>query len=152
MPLDEALILVICCVNTENVAFVLISGLSAAASTRVSNELGAGNSERAKNATAASLKLSAVLGLSLVMALAFGHSIWAGLFSNSTIITQEFASLVPLLAISILVDSVQVVLSGLDHALLFFSELFLCYSQFSSEDNCSRGGKRMRLAAPGGVC
>ncbi|XP_050247603.1 protein DETOXIFICATION 19-like isoform X2 [Quercus robur] len=42
--------LIAMCVNTEAIAFMLSYGLSAAASTRVSNELGAGHPNRAKNA------------------------------------------------------------------------------------------------------
>ncbi|PQQ08250.1 hypothetical protein Pyn_18566 [Prunus yedoensis var. nudiflora] len=38
------------CVNTEAIAYIVIYGLSAAASTRVSNELGAGNPDKAKKA------------------------------------------------------------------------------------------------------
>jgi MATE family multidrug resistance protein len=42
----------------------------------------------------------------------YGHDIWIQLFSNSPIIKKEFASITPLLAISILLDYVQGVLSG----------------------------------------
>ncbi|KAJ4847418.1 Protein DETOXIFICATION 19 [Turnera subulata] len=104
--------LIAMCVNTEAIAYMLTYGLSAAASTRVSNELGAGNPERARNGMVVTLKLSVVLALIFVLALAFGHNIWAGFFSSSLIITQEFASMAPFLAISITVDAVQGVLSG----------------------------------------
>ncbi|KAJ0046109.1 hypothetical protein Pint_04603 [Pistacia integerrima] len=100
------------CVNTEAIAYMITYGLSAAASTRVSNELGAGNVNRAKNAMAVTLKLSVLLALILVLALAFGHNIWASFFSDSTEIIKKFASLTPLLALSIMFDSVQGVLSG----------------------------------------
>ncbi|KAL0753254.1 hypothetical protein Bca101_090922 [Brassica carinata] len=43
--------LVAICVNTEAISYMLTYGLSAAASTRVSNELGAGNVKGAKKAT-----------------------------------------------------------------------------------------------------
>ncbi|KAJ0100904.1 hypothetical protein Patl1_04702 [Pistacia atlantica] len=100
------------CVNTEAIAYMITYGLSAAASTRVSNELGAGNVNRAKNAMAVTLKLSVLQALILVLALAFGHNIWASFFSDSTEIIKKFASLTPLLALSIMFDSVQGVLSG----------------------------------------
>jgi MATE family multidrug resistance protein len=83
----------------------------------VSNELGEGNPDRAKNAMAVTLKLSVLLALLVVLALAFGHNIWAGLFSSSPTIAKEFASMAPFLAISIALDSVQGVLSGSKHAL-----------------------------------
>ncbi|CAK9182992.1 unnamed protein product [Ilex paraguariensis] len=100
------------CVNTEAIAYMITYGLSAAASTRVSNELGSGNPDRAKNAMAVSVKLSILLGLVVVLALAFGHDIWAGSFSNSPVIIQGYASMTPLLVISIMFDSIQGVLSG----------------------------------------
>lgn len=74
--------------------------------------MGAGNTNRAKSAMAVAIKLSVLLALTVVLALGFGHNIWAGFFSNSNEIIREFSSLTPLLAISILSDSVQGVLSG----------------------------------------
>ena len=82
-------------------------------STRVSNEFGAGNIDKAKSAMAVSLKLTVLLALIVVSTLAFGHNIWAGFFSDSREIIKEFASLTPFLAISIAFDSVQNVLSDL---------------------------------------
>ncbi|WCJ32189.1 MATE efflux family protein [Euphorbia peplus] len=104
--------LVAICVNTEAVAYMLTYGLSAAASTRVSNELGAGNAEKGKGAMVVSLKLSVFLGLVIVVALAVGHTLWAGLFSDSNTILKEFGKMTPFLAISITLDSIQGVLSG----------------------------------------
>ncbi|KDP45885.1 hypothetical protein JCGZ_15329 [Jatropha curcas] len=104
--------LIAICVNTESIAYMLTYGLSAAASTRVSNELGAGNPNRAKGAMAVTLKLSVSLALIVVLALAFGHNVWAALFSDSHAIIKEFASMAPFLAVSITFDSIQGVLSG----------------------------------------
>ncbi|MQM06396.1 hypothetical protein Taro_039219 [Colocasia esculenta] len=104
--------LIAICVNTEAVSFNVIYGFSAAVSTRVSNELGAGNIDKAKNAVAVTLKLSILLALTIVLLLIFGHDIWASSFSDSRVIMEEFASMTPLLAISILLDSAQGVLSG----------------------------------------
>uniref|UniRef100_A0A6N2M394 Uncharacterized protein n=1 Tax=Salix viminalis TaxID=40686 RepID=A0A6N2M394_SALVM len=80
-------------------------------STRVSNELGAGNPDRAKNALAVTLKLSVLLALLVVLALTFGHNIWAGFFSSSPTIAKEFSTMAPFLSVSITLDSVQGVLS-----------------------------------------
>ncbi|KAM7495447.1 hypothetical protein LguiB_030056 [Lonicera macranthoides] len=104
--------LIAMCVNTEAIAYMFTYGLSATASTRVSNELGAGNSNAAKNAMAVTLKLSILLALAIVLALVFGHNVWAGLFSDSPVIIEKFGSMAPLLVISIILDSVQGVLSG----------------------------------------
>lgn len=59
-----------------------------------------------------SLLLSVLLGLKVVLLLAFGHNIWVGFFSDSPVIILAFASMTPLLTISVLADSVQGVLSG----------------------------------------
>ncbi|KAG7583090.1 Multi antimicrobial extrusion protein [Arabidopsis suecica] len=104
--------LVAICVNTEAISYMLTYGLSAAASTRVSNELGAGNVKGAKKATSVSVKLSLVLALGVVIVLLIGHDVWVGLFSNSHVIKEEFASLRFFLAASITLDSIQGVLSG----------------------------------------
>ncbi|KAL2331414.1 hypothetical protein Fmac_018995 [Flemingia macrophylla] len=116
--------LIAICANTEFIAYPITYGLGAAASTcveklklnlnstRVSNELGAGNPERAKHAMNVTLKLSLLLGYRFILALGFGHNVWIQLFSDSPTIEREFASVTPLLAISILLDAVQGVLSG----------------------------------------
>lgn len=78
----------------------------------MSNELGEGNPDQAKNAMAVTLKLSVLLGVLVVLALALGHNIWAGFFSDSTSIIKQFAYMTPFLAISIMLDSVQGVLSA----------------------------------------
>ncbi|KAJ0046108.1 hypothetical protein Pint_04602 [Pistacia integerrima] len=104
--------LIAMCVNTEAIAYNIVYGLSAAASTRVSNELGAGHINRAKNAMVVTLKLSVILALIIDLALGFGHNIWAGFFSNSSVIIKGFTSLTPFLIISMTLDAMQGILSG----------------------------------------
>ncbi|PON88947.1 Multi antimicrobial extrusion protein [Trema orientale] len=104
--------LIAICVNTEAIAFNVTYGLNAAASTRVSNELGAGRPDHAKSAMAVALKLSILLAMIIILALGLGHNIWVGFFSDSSVIIESFASMTPLLAISIILDSIQGVLSG----------------------------------------
>ncbi|RWR86285.1 Multi antimicrobial extrusion protein [Cinnamomum micranthum f. kanehirae] len=104
--------LIAICVNTEAVTFMLTYGFSAAVSTRVSNELGAGNVDKAKNAVSVTLRLSVLLATIVVLSLIFGHNIWATSFSDSQTIIKQFAYMTPFLAISILFDSAQGVLSG----------------------------------------
>ncbi|CAK7327779.1 unnamed protein product [Dovyalis caffra] len=100
------------CVNTQDIAYMCTSGLSATVSTRVSNELGAGNPDKAKHAMAMTLKLSVLLALLIVLSLGIGHDIWAGFFSDDLSIIKAFASMTPFLAISIALDAFQVVVSG----------------------------------------
>ncbi|XP_052162345.1 protein DETOXIFICATION 19-like [Oryza glaberrima] len=104
--------LIAMCSSTEAIAYMITYGFSAAVSTRVSNEIGAGNVEGAKNAVAVTLKLSVFLAAAFVLLLGFGHGLWAGLFSGSAIIAAEFAAVAPLMMASILLDSAQGVLSG----------------------------------------
>ncbi|KAK8651870.1 hypothetical protein V6N13_141447 [Hibiscus sabdariffa] len=108
--------LIAICVNTENVAYMITYGLSAAGSTRVSNELGAGNPKRAKHAMVVTLKLSVLLALAVALILAFGHGIWVGFFSDSPSIIKKFAEMTPLLIVSIAIDAIQGVLSGSKHS------------------------------------
>lgn len=81
-------------------------------STRVSNELGAGKSNQAKQAMNVSLKLSILLAALVLLGLSLGHNIWAGLFSDSHTIIKLYASMTPLLCLSIFFDSIQGILSG----------------------------------------
>ncbi|OAY83644.1 protein DETOXIFICATION 18-like [Ananas comosus] len=104
--------LIAMCVNTEAVTYMITYGFSAAVSTRVSNEIGAGNIEKAKNAVTVTLKLSVFLAATVVLILSFGHNIWASMFSSSQAIIQEYAYMAPFVAGSILFDSAQGVLSG----------------------------------------
>ncbi|KAL4325601.1 hypothetical protein GQ457_11G013550 [Hibiscus cannabinus] len=104
--------LIAICANTENIAYMITYGLSAAASTRVSNELGAGNPDKAKQAMTVTLKLSVLLALVVVLTLTLGHDIWSGFFSDNHSIMEKFAQMTPLLAVSIAIDAIQGVLSG----------------------------------------
>lgn len=81
-------------------------------STRVSNEIGAGNIRKAKQAMAVTLKLAIVAALIVDLALGFGHNAWAGLFSEEAEIIRKFASMTPLLLVSFLFDFIQGILSG----------------------------------------
>ncbi|KAF6151507.1 hypothetical protein GIB67_016319 [Kingdonia uniflora] len=106
------------CLNTEAVTYMITYGFSAAVryishefQTNWKREMG--NGDKAKNAVAVTLKLS-VLALTMIISLLFGHNIWASFFSDSSEIINDFASMTPLLALAILFDSAQGVLSGFD--------------------------------------
>nr|GMD92482.1 protein DETOXIFICATION 18-like [Ipomoea batatas] len=100
------------CVNTEAIAYMIAYGLSAAASTRVSNELGAGNPNQAKHAMFVTLKLCILFAIATASALIFGHDVWAGLFSDSSLVISNFGSMTYLLVTSFIFDFVQGILSG----------------------------------------
>ncbi|KAL6614425.1 hypothetical protein ACP70R_036695 [Stipagrostis hirtigluma subsp. patula] len=104
--------LIAMCSSTEAIAYMITYGFSAAVSTRVSNEIGAGNVDRAKNAVSVTMKLAVLLAITFVLLLVFGHDLWAGLFSGSARIVSEFASITPLMIVSIVLDAAEGVLSG----------------------------------------
>ncbi|XP_021722164.1 protein DETOXIFICATION 19-like [Chenopodium quinoa] len=104
--------LIAMCVNTEAIAFNFTYGLSAAASTRVSNELGAGRPSEAKHAMGVTLKLSVLLTAIILLALGLGHDAWAGFFSDNTGLMHLFASMTPFVCITIFLDSIQGILSA----------------------------------------
>ncbi|KAL4341139.1 hypothetical protein GQ457_08G006680 [Hibiscus cannabinus] len=104
--------LIAICVNTQNVAYMITYGLSAAASTRVSNELGAGNPNKAKHAMAVTLKLSILLAVAMALTLLLGHDIWIGFFSDSHSIIKKFTDMTFWVVISIAIDTIQGIFSG----------------------------------------
>nr|CAB3492120.1 unnamed protein product [Digitaria exilis] len=104
--------LIAMCASTEAITCMVAVGFSATVSTRVSNEIGAGNVDRARNAVSVTLKLSVFLAIFFVLLLGFGHNLWARLFSGSSMIVSEFADITPLMMVSIVLDSAQGVLSG----------------------------------------
>ncbi|XP_062187273.1 protein DETOXIFICATION 18-like [Phragmites australis] len=100
------------CENTEAISYMITYGFAAVISTRVSNELGAGNIANAKKALTVSLALSLLLGVVFLLLLCLGHDLWVSLFSNSEKVASAFASMTPFLIGSVVLDSTQGVLSG----------------------------------------
>ncbi|MCO5614485.1 hypothetical protein L7F22_068768 [Adiantum nelumboides] len=100
------------CVNTVSLISMWPMGLSAVASTRVSNELGAGNPQ----ATRISINVVLVLALSeaLIVAgiLLLVRNVWGLVYSNEQEVVDLVADLSPYVALSTTFDSLQQVLSG----------------------------------------
>ncbi|KAG0496141.1 hypothetical protein HPP92_000709 [Vanilla planifolia] len=109
---EESTSLIAMCVNTESIAYMITYGFSAAVSTRVSNEIGRGNINKAKKAVLTTLKLSIFLAAAVALLLGLCHDIWASCFSSNKEIVGQFGSMTPLLIMSILFDSAQGILSG----------------------------------------
>nr|KYP65005.1 Protein TRANSPARENT TESTA 12 [Cajanus cajan] len=100
------------CLTISTLHFTIPYGFGAAASTRVSNELGAGNPEAVRVAISASMLLAVAEGL-IVSATLFGCRHFLGYaFSNESVVVHYAALLTPLLCLSIFTDSLQALLSG----------------------------------------
>jgi MATE family multidrug resistance protein len=100
------------CLSTTSLNYMIPFGLSAAASTRVANELGAGDAKAAKQAVASVVCLSAAQAMvvsSILMAL---RHHWGWLFSGDAEVVDTVASIMPFIACVALLDGIQGVLSG----------------------------------------
>ncbi|KAK9270483.1 hypothetical protein L1049_026063 [Liquidambar formosana] len=84
----------------------------AATGVRVANELGAGNGKGANFATKVSVATSTVIGIIFCVLLIIFHDKFAWIFSSSTDVIEAVDNMSYLLAVTILLNSVQPVLSG----------------------------------------
>ncbi|KAI3765880.1 hypothetical protein L2E82_15926 [Cichorium intybus] len=98
--------------STISLAYRIPFGLGSAVSTRVSNELGAGKYEAAKLAVWVALSLVVtevvVIGLLLVAA----HGVWSKLYTDEIEVVRYMSVVMPVLALSNVMDGIQGVLSG----------------------------------------
>lgn len=98
--------------NYWNWDMMFMLGLSAAASVRVSNELGAGHPKVAK------FSVFVVVGTSIIISIIFSAVVLifksglGQLFSSDTEVVEVVTTLAPLLAFSVLLNGVQPILSG----------------------------------------
>ncbi|CAL5058719.1 unnamed protein product [Urochloa decumbens] len=100
------------CLHTLTFAVMVPLGLGAAVSTRVSNELGAGHPRAARLAArvVVSLAFSVCVSEGLLMVLA--RNLLGYAYSNDEEVAKYTARLMPVLAVCILFDGLQSVLSG----------------------------------------
>ncbi|WCJ27658.1 MATE efflux family protein [Euphorbia peplus] len=100
------------CLNINGWEMMISLGFLAAASVRVSNELGRGSSKAAKFSIVNIVLQSLVIGLVLFVIFLFMRGKLAYIFTESEQVADAVADLSPLLAFSILMNSIQPVLSG----------------------------------------
>ncbi|KAF5471939.1 hypothetical protein F2P56_008696 [Juglans regia] len=100
------------CININGLEMMISLGFLAAASVRVSNELGRGDSKAAKFSILNTVLTSFVIGFALFLVFLFVRGRIAYIFTDSQEVVEAVASLSPLLAVSILLNSIQPVLSG----------------------------------------
>ncbi|KAA8516292.1 hypothetical protein F0562_016585 [Nyssa sinensis] len=100
------------CLNINGWEMMISLGFLAAASVRVSNELGRGSSKAAKFSIVVTVLTSLAIGFVLFIFFLFFRGRVAYIFTESHEVAAAVADLSPLLACSILLNSVQPVLSG----------------------------------------
>ncbi|KAI4967995.1 hypothetical protein ZWY2020_039038 [Hordeum vulgare] len=100
------------CLNINGWEMMISIGFLAATGVRVANELGAGSAKRAKFAIFNVVATSFSIGLVLFVFFLFFRGKLSYIFTTSEEVAALVADLSPLLAFSILLNSVQPVLSG----------------------------------------
>ncbi|PUZ75172.1 hypothetical protein GQ55_1G128900 [Panicum hallii var. hallii] len=100
------------CLHTLTFAVMVPIGLGAAGSTRVSNELGAGRPRAAGLATRVVMFLALSVCVSEGLAMVLVRNILGYAYSNDDEVAKYTARLMPALAVCILFDGLQNVLSG----------------------------------------
>ncbi|XP_076929986.1 protein DETOXIFICATION 16-like isoform X2 [Bidens hawaiensis] len=98
--------------STISLAYRIPFGFGSTVSTRVSNELGAGKHESAKLAVWVALSLVITEVLVVGLALVAARGVWAKLYTNEAEVVSYVSLVIPVLAISNVMDGVQGVLSG----------------------------------------
>ncbi|XP_061992395.1 protein DETOXIFICATION 12-like isoform X1 [Rosa rugosa] len=101
------------CLQTISTLYAIPYGFGAAASTRVANELGAGNSECARIAAHVALFLAVTeTSIETTTLFAFRRS-FGYTFTNEKQVVDYVTSMAPLVCLSLVLDSLQGVLTGI---------------------------------------
>ncbi|XP_020532729.1 protein DETOXIFICATION 16 isoform X2 [Jatropha curcas] len=99
--------------NTCAMIYMIPLGLSGAISTRVSNELGAGQPQAARLAGCVVIFMVATEGILAASILILGRNVWGYLYSTETRVVKYVGDLLVFIAASHFVDGIQSVLSGI---------------------------------------
>ncbi|KAJ8758537.1 hypothetical protein K2173_000258 [Erythroxylum novogranatense] len=100
------------CLTTISTLFSVANALGAAVSTRVSNELGAGNPQGARIAVYVVMSLAMIETLALSSILFACRSFFGYAFSNDEKVVNYVTKMTPLVCISVILDSLLGTLSG----------------------------------------
>lgn len=101
------------CLATLTALYNIPYGIAGAASTRVSNELGAGHSRGALVAVKAAMVISAVEAVIVSLSIFLLRGVLGYAFSNVPEVVAYVRKLAPLVALSVIFDAIQGVLSGI---------------------------------------
>ncbi|KMT08176.1 hypothetical protein BVRB_6g142990 [Beta vulgaris subsp. vulgaris] len=100
------------CLTTSSTLYAIPCGVGAAASTRVSNELGAGNPQGARRAACGVVAIGMANGLVISSVLFATRRVFGYTFSNEKEVVNYVTVMAPLICVSVIIDSLQGVLSG----------------------------------------
>ncbi|XP_027925204.1 protein DETOXIFICATION 16-like isoform X2 [Vigna unguiculata] len=101
------------CFQTAGLFWMIPFGVGAAASTRISNELGAGCPKSAFLAVKVTLLVSFIIGALEFTLLILTRNFWGRIFSNVPEVVTYVESMTPILASCVFVDSIQTAFSGI---------------------------------------
>ncbi|CAN6879777.1 unnamed protein product [Brassica oleracea] len=100
------------CMNVNGVEAMLFIGINAAISVRVSNELGLGRPRAAKYSVYVTVFQSLLIGLVFMVAIIIARDHFAIIFTSSEVLKRAVSKLAYLLGITMVLNSVQPVISG----------------------------------------
>ncbi|KAF3956151.1 hypothetical protein ACB098_08G165500 [Castanea mollissima] len=101
------------CLNTISALYTIPMGFGCAASTRVSNELGAGNPQAARVVVFVVLFLAIIETSIVSMILLASRQVFGYTFSNEKEVVDYVTTMAPLVSLSVILDSIQGVLAGI---------------------------------------
>lgn len=101
------------CLTSISCLYTIPYGIGAAASTRVSNELGAGNHEKARSAVRIVMLIAVTEAIIVSSSLYMLRRFFGSAYSNDEEVVDYVMDMAPLVCIAVVVDSLQGVLSGI---------------------------------------
>ncbi|KAL2518956.1 MATE efflux family protein [Abeliophyllum distichum] len=100
------------CLNSIVTLYAIPYGLAAAASTRISNELGAGNPQGARVSVISLMLIAAVEAITVSTILFISRHVFGYIFSNEKEVVDYVTNMAPLVCLSVILDCIQGTLSG----------------------------------------
>ncbi|XP_073055167.1 protein DETOXIFICATION 12-like isoform X2 [Primulina eburnea] len=100
------------CLNTIATLYAIPYGLASGASTRISNELGAGNPQGARVSVIALMILAVTEAIIVSASLFASRNVFGYVFSNEKEVVGYVTNMAPLVCLSVIIDSIQGTLSG----------------------------------------
>ncbi|CAM0882152.1 unnamed protein product [Alopecurus aequalis] len=101
------------CLTSITLLFTIPYGLGAGGSTRVANELGAGNPEGARSAVRVVMSIAVTEAVIVSGALLLSRHLLGSAYSSEEQVVSAVAAMVPLVCITVITDGLQGVLSGI---------------------------------------